>query len=172
MALIATPAAADADSYGTVAEANAYFASHWSEVKQLTWDALSTAQKERLLKTATNVIESLRFLDDYDGIAGIITKLDPLQRLSFPRNLEGIVPDEVKEAEFEQAVYLVNFDDSTISARMSGIYKEEVRAGSVSVSNTYGANYRGGGGQATYVAPLAVDLLRPYLRRNSRLVRA
>ncbi len=60
MALVTTPTHPSADSYATVAEADAYFANR-SNVEN--WSGLSSDQKEAALKLATKQIDSLRFFD-------------------------------------------------------------------------------------------------------------
>ncbi len=60
MALVTTPTHPSADSYATVAEADAYFQNR-SNVEN--WSTLSNDQKEAALRLATRHIDSLRFFD-------------------------------------------------------------------------------------------------------------
>lgn len=186
MALTATAGSSTADSYVTTTEADAYFASHYLLAKSTLWANLSSARKESVLRAATRVIETLRFLDVADGDTGIvwpdpfaeildyhatITKLDDDQSLAFPRNLDvdedgdGFIPPPVQEAQCEQAVYLLSFDDSALSAQFSGTSVEEVWAGTVRVKTTFAT-------RGSYVAPMALELLRPFLRSSTRIARA
>lgn len=185
MALITTVAGANSDSYVSVAEANAYFASHWSLAKNELWSALNPAQKERVLRAATQVLEGLRFLDDEHGYGALlplslreagqfdytICRLEPTQRLQFPRNVDidannvAFVPQEVKDAQCEQAVYMLSFDDSQISNQMQGVMEEAIAAGNVRVYTQYSR-------RGTFVAPLALQLVSPFLRRGTRIKRA
>jgi hypothetical protein len=57
MSLNTTPTDPNADSYGTLAEANSYF-ENLTDVTE--WDALTDSQKEALLKKAARQIDSLR----------------------------------------------------------------------------------------------------------------
>jgi hypothetical protein len=73
--LIATPAAIDANSYVTVAQADAFFA---GELGTAAWDALTTAAaKERALRAATT------WLDRIETYVG--TRTTEVQALKWPR---------------------------------------------------------------------------------------
>jgi hypothetical protein len=106
MAVIATPGAANADSYATVAEADAYFGAH---LYYTGWTAAVNDTKERALKTGT------RLLDSYFKWLGIRTY--PVQALGFPRT--GLfrdttiavdsttIPPEIRHATVEFAQWLI-----------------------------------------------------------------
>jgi len=81
MALVTTPSDPNADSYVTLAEANAYFADR-SDIAN--WSALTDAQKEAVLKLATKQIDTFRFHGD--PIRPTPNWYRDKQKLKFPRN--------------------------------------------------------------------------------------
>lgn len=184
-----TIAGPTANSYAPVAEADTYFASHWDTAKANTWVALQQAQKERLLMSGTSRLETLRVLDqeiggsimplptalwpDVSFFNGQIMRYDAEQALQFPRNIDvkltsgaytPFIPEPVKEALFEQAIYLMAINEDVLAAQALGLEKQSAQAGTV---NTY-ESYTGRG---TTLAPMAVDLMRQYIRTTRRLNR-
>jgi len=105
MALIATPGTADANSYLTVAEADAYFAERlYSEA----WGAASNENKEAALIMATGLLDS-----SYVWSGSATT---PDQTLAWPRTgmklygqtiASDVIPRLVKKATAEIALYLL-----------------------------------------------------------------
>lgn len=105
MALDATIGGANSNSYALVAEADAYFL---TVLGGATWAALATELKENLL------IEATRLLDLYYTWNG--SRVDDIQRLGWPRMgayypdhrpiPEDIIPDAVKYATFDLALYV------------------------------------------------------------------
>jgi hypothetical protein len=99
-----------------------------------------------------------------------IHKLQFAQKLQFPRNIDvdgsnaGFIPQGVKDAQCEQAVYLIAFDDSPIATQLTGVHEEFLGAGAVRVST----KYRGTG---TFIAPMTMQLLSPYFRKTSTKLR-
>jgi hypothetical protein len=184
MAFDATVAGPSATSYATIAEADAYFNSLWSVAKTTAWQALRRPQKERLLISATNILETIKVLDRETGggplslplelrddvVNYVIQRFDEEQRLQFPRNIDldtndnAIIPDAVKEALFEQAIYMTSLDEDTLAAQLTGIAKSSIEAGSARLYTSYTGN-----GNA--FAPMAVALMRPYIRKTRRLNR-
>jgi hypothetical protein len=187
MALIATVGASNANSFQTELEANAYFAAHWSLTKKAAWEAMiASGRKESLLKAATRVLVTLRvhdmtitadrlpaaLMDDWDAVENaVITKYDADQSLPFPRNIDvddagdPFIPDGVKEAQAEQAIYMLTFDESAIANSLTGVIEEAVGAGGVRSYVQYT-------GSSSFIAPLALELMKPYLRRSSKLRRS
>lgn len=88
---------ANANSYGSVIEADNYFAARGNKL----WLSLDTAVKEALLVQATDYIE-LRFSRRFIGV-----KQTETQSLSWPRDKVGklpLIPDVLKKACFEYAI--------------------------------------------------------------------
>ena len=110
-----------ADSYVSTASADAYFLAKensdaWDRIENASTGTLSaTTRKENLLKQATREIDkSLRFYEGkyYDYPIGNTN----YQALEFPRssniddNSNLYIPDEVKFAEYEQALWIMTRD--------------------------------------------------------------
>lgn len=135
MALIATAGASDANSYATVAEAQAYMDTLLTGTDG--WSAATTARKEASLITATRLIDAAyRWL-------GSPTFSD--QALGFPRtglelNAQTVNPDtiprQMKEATSEFARQLLTVDPATIITDTTSQGIEEAKAGSLSVKFT------------------------------------
>jgi hypothetical protein len=187
MALDVTVGGESTVSYVSVSEADRYFTSHYSTAKAASWAALTVPRKESALKRACQQIETIKFLDVEYAVTGRlplaliddiyadipICKYEDYQRLQFPRNIDinssgvAFVPQEVKDANCEQAVHILTFDDSALQTIGSGIVEEAVTAGSVKSYTRYAE-----GRTPTYISPMAVELLRPYYRITSRLRRS
>ena len=76
MDLIVTPAYHSSNSYGTLSQAEAYFASYNRLGCSNTWDALSDNQKEFALVIAANILNTFNFRGE---------KCNKQQKLAFPR---------------------------------------------------------------------------------------
>lgn len=134
MTLDATVAGASANSYLSVADADAFAA---SDIGQATtaWAAASTDLKERSLKRAT------REIDTYLRSSGL-ARYSAVQLLLYPRAVDvlngtAIVPKPIQLATWAQAKFLnANADvlDATETRRASGYTSESV--GSVSYSES------------------------------------
>src|SRR4051812_40087267 len=184
MALTATVGGSTSDSYVTVAEANTYFNNHYLTAKKTVWSALGQPQKESALKRACQQIETLRVLDDELSTGRLpvalvislgydlsIHRAEINQKLQFPRNLDlnpdgstVFVPQEVKDAQCEQAVYLLSFDDSTLTTLLNGVVEEAVTAGAVKTFTKYTEGHA-----PTYLAPIVIELMRQFTRVTGRL---
>lgn len=114
MAITATPGAADADVFLTLAEADAYHSEDQIHTNA-TWSARTDAEKEAALKLATRVLTGL----DYVGYRGTAS-----QALAWPRlgaTVDGrlissaVVPAEVKWATAELAEWMAAGDRSAPS---------------------------------------------------------
>lgn len=122
MALDATVGGASADSYVTVAEADAYFA---SSANGGVWAPLAEDVKENRLKEAT------RILDLYYVWNGI--KASETQALGWPRKKayypdgtlipEDIIPVAVKYATFDLALFLYTNNGFTMEDNMLDMVK-------------------------------------------------
>lgn len=186
MALVTTVGGSTSDSYVSVSEANNYFNNHYITAKKTSWATLTQPQKESALKRACQQIETLRVLDDdfTTGSLPVALVIDAgydltihravtNQRLQFPRNLDldtagdPFIPQEVKDSQCEQAVYLLSFDDTALITTTQGILEEAVTAGAV---KSY-TRYRDGA-SVSYLAPMVIELMRQFLRPTGRLKRA
>lgn len=185
MALDITVGGTTSNSYVAQATADDFFNNHYSIAKSSLWSTLNSAQKESVLKRACQVLDSLRVLDTELGSGALpialvqrdtydltIHRLDVGQVLNFPRNIDlldgtytGYIPQEVQDAQCEQAIYLLAFDDSSMSTRMSGVTQETIGAGNVRTHTVF----KEGG---TFIAPLVLELMRPYLRPTKKVRRA
>ncbi len=182
-----------ANSYLDVSFADDYFLSHWDSIKSAAWDLLDDSQKQQLLILACSVIETARFTNPssretpglyYDSSTNKVLSLDPktepvryysYQALQFPRNLDRdmttgalYIPEKVKMAQCEQAIYLNSYDPSAMANRLQGVVQDRVSLGSgqVTVSQQYVA-------EGSSFAPLALEYVRPFLiSKTARLRRA
>ena len=137
MALDATLGGASANSYVTVAEADAYFATSFGRT---AWGSASAANKEIVL------IESTRLLDSLVSWKGYV-KSDT-QALRWPRtyvpNIDGryisdsIVPKDVKNAVFELAYSLLS--NGGFQASENELAKVKVGPVSIDFSDTVKSN--------------------------------
>lgn len=185
MALVTTVGGETSNSYVTVNEANVYFANHYLTAKATLWAALTQPRKESVLKRGCQQIETFKVLDDELSTGRLpfalmidlgydltIHRAEINQRLQFPRNLDldstsnVFIPQEVKDAQCEQAVYLLGFDDAALITSQQGILEEAVTAGAVKSYTKYAE-----GRPPTYLSPMAVELMRPFFRTTGRLRR-
>jgi hypothetical protein len=191
LTLVSTLGAEDANSYVDVAYCDTYWLEHYQTDKASQWSALSAPQKASALVSACRVIEKLRFTYPYDPYkaassyefnrsSGLVIELvdrsQPFkasyhQALQFPRNKDRekdtadlFIPEAVKTAQCEQAVYLLTFDETAVATRLQGIESESTGAGPVNVSQKFTA-----GGSA--LSPMALDMLSPFLISSSKKVR-
>lgn len=187
MAIDATIGGSASNSYVTRAEATTYFANHYSLSKSVAWAALTITQQDAALLRATQIVDGIRVLDTELGsgalpVALVAHDMYDLtihrqmvgQILSFPRNIDldinsaAFIPQAVKDSECEQAIFLIAFDDSALQTQMQGILSESVQAGPVSTSTHYGA----AGAAGSYVSPIVMELMHPFIRPTRRLKRA
>lgn len=169
--LVTTVGAVDANSYGTLAEFNLYLT---TRINSSGVAALSDDQKTALLIQATRDIDALQF----EGIkynTDLLSDGTPCQALQFPRNYtywtDGtFIPQEVKNAQFEQAVFLNTLQaegqEPGDSERL-----ESFKRGSVSM--TFRAKTTTKNKEEKYIAERARFYLRDHLLkdRSIRLVR-
>ena len=129
MAIDATVGGANANSYGTEAEADAYFEG------RLNSDAYvnaTTETQERALRTATS------FLDARVNWIGEIDDQETPQALAWPRVYEEtdtqievlgeVIPGDLKTAQFELALYLLNSGEPEVSNSL-----DSIKVGSLSI---------------------------------------
>jgi hypothetical protein len=111
----ATLSSASANSYVTLAEADAYFE---TIPDSSTWTTKTTDQKNRALISATRWIDSLNFYGD---------RCDNGQALKWPRNnwlidrvelVCNVIPKEIKFATYELARELANDTDAITNTQV------------------------------------------------------
>ncbi len=189
LTLVSTLSSETANSYCDVSYCDDYWAQHYSSTKADLWAALTTPQKTMLLIQACRSIERLRFTVSRNNnteytlrhtstpglIAQYANNIIPvkdsyIQSLQFPRNIDrdsaGVLsmPEPIKLAQCEQAVYLLSFDESAMSARLQGVDSESTSVGSVSVKQTFS-------GSGTALSPMALEYVSPFLIRTSATLR-
>jgi hypothetical protein len=177
MALDATVAGEDANSYVTAEEAETYFG---ERLRTEAWDDAPDADQEKALLMACRHIEACR-LDvnrrpPGTGLA-ILDPLSPLsatQRLSFPRQRDldqdgdHAVPQPVKDAQCEEALALLSQGGD--AERRRQLQAQGVRSFSVDgLSETYDASGASGASQYPLVSQEAMQLLLPYMRMGAVL---
>lgn len=183
------------NSYCNITYAATYWAEHYDSIKAAQWAALTNTQQQRLLIKACQVIEGLRFTIPitlpeyaihYDRHTGKVLDLSltrqPVkffyyQRLQFPRNLdvyyftpptgETYMRQELKDAQCEQAIYLLNFDESALANRIMGLTLEKISVGKGAVATTqeYGA-------AGSSLSPTAYEFVRPLVVKGGRMQRS
>lgn len=181
LTLVDTLFAADANSYVDTAFADDYWDGNFNTTKAAQWTALTANQKASALIAACRVLETLRFTypSRTDQLSPYIPyRLYAAQALQFPRTIDlddpanagnevnYFIPEGVKFAQCEQAVFLLTFDDAVLANQLAGIVQEYVKAGEVAVSQTF-ANSKGGSSSHSMVSPVALEFVRPYLLRSS-----
>jgi hypothetical protein len=186
MSLDTTVGGPTSNSYVSVSEANSYFNNHYSVAKKTLWNTLGQPQKEFALKRACQQIETICMLDDELSTGRLpialvidlgydlsIHRAEFNQRLQLPRNLDvdvtgaPFVPQVAKDAQCEQAVYLLAFDDATLITMSQGITEDLTQAGPVKTFTKYAQ-----GMAPTYLSPMVVELLREFFRITGRVRRA
>jgi hypothetical protein len=174
------------NSYVDQNYADDYFSKHFNTLKANQWNALSDDQKTQVLMQACWDIEQLRFtvytdwttprVSDlqYNTKTGRFTayvsptmesaKYNFYQSLQFPRNKDYYqsgtlyIPPRMCMAQCEQAIYLVNFDETDMTNRLSGVSMEKVSIGRGQIDTTKEYSYQG-----TSLAPLTYEYVKPYL---------
>lgn len=179
------------NSYVDVAYCDNYFLNHYSATKAAQWAALTETQKITLLIAACRTIETARFTLriptsefnlHYDYRTRTVLNLslytDPIkyyyyQRLQFPRNLDIdvitgqlYIPEPILNAQCEQAIYTLNFDESALASRMQGIVNDTVSIGKgqIHLNQEYV-------GQGSAFAPMAAEMCRTYFVLGQKMRR-
>jgi len=192
LTLDSTLSATTSNSYCTVQFADDYWANHYSTTKQAQWQSLTDGQKQQLLINSCRIIESCKFTvnilpTDYSlhydyrtqKVLDITLSRDPVkyyyyQKLQFPRNLDidpvthsTYIPSPIMEAQCEQAVYVLNFDESAISNRLQGVVSDTVEIGrsQIHLNQEYVSD-------GSALAPMALEFLKPFTIRGGKLRRA
>jgi hypothetical protein len=180
------------NSYVDLAYADDYWANHFNATKVAQWLALTDEQKTTLLISGTRVIDTLRFTNRttradysmrYNRLTGTVIDMSYLwrepvkwyyyQKLQFPRNLDVdpsngslYIPEPIKMAQCEQAMYLLNFDDTAMANRMQGVVLDtmSVGRGQIDITQEYAST-------GSAFAPMALEFVRPFLVKNAKAKR-
>jgi hypothetical protein len=190
IALDTTLSGTTSNSYVDVDYASGYWEQHFDTTKQTQWAALTATQQTMLLFHACRVLETARFtvnmmFPDYSKMVydrrsrnvvflnetTMPAKYYQYQHLQFPRTIdrnvitgELYVPEEIKAAQCEQAMYIMTFDDSIISNTIQGIDHDGVSVGDIRIRQVL----RQGG---SFFSPVALELIKPYLIKTSSAIR-
>lgn len=166
MPLVATVGAADSNSYGTLAEAEAYFA---DRLFTEAWDALTDEQKTGLLIWATRIAENrvsnewakeqlpddatVRILSELKGddecfVVWTGSPATEVQALAWPRSnmknrngfalADDAIPDRLKEWQFEIALKYAT-EDRTVENAAGAQGLVGLKAGPVDLKWAHGA---------------------------------
>lgn len=179
-----------ANSYADVPFADDYFDNHYLSTRTSVWTGLTDDQKISVLIAACRTLETVRFTDPSPQIADYTERYDKrthtvryfglnrnpskyffYQSLQFPRQNDidintgtTFMPEAIKMAQCEQAVYILTFDETAISNKLQGIGRDSTTLGTLKISQSY--NQLG-----TRVAPAALEFIRPYIIKLSTSVR-
>jgi hypothetical protein len=174
-----------------------YFGNHFNALKASTWLALTDDQQTQALVQACWDLEQFRYViaTDYttprisdlrwDSRTGRFTayqsptlepaKFNYYQALQFPRNrfpdvkLDGSlqIPERIKFAQCEQAIWLVTIDETALANRLLGINVDKVSIGRGQITTTQEYEFQG-----SMLAPLALEYIRPFLIWGQRTKRS
>jgi len=179
------------NSYVDTDYASDYWENHFSAAKAAQWAALGDDQQAQLLVQACRVIETARYTHfvsvseytlHYDSASGQVIDLaltaEPVkyyynQKLQFPRNLDVddagklYIPEPVKMAQCEQAIYLLNFDETAMANRLQGVVSDSVSVGrgQIHLNQQYVS-------EGSSFAPMALEFVRPFFVKGARMRRA
>jgi len=95
--------------YGTIHEADTYFA---QRLHERTWSQSKAVDREKVLWAAMLIIDALNYKGD---------KHSELQFLEFPRDADTEVPEEIRVATYEIAHSLLDGKDPDIELEALGI---------------------------------------------------
>lgn len=186
-----TIAGPESTSYIETSYADAYWSGHYSSTKASQWASLTGDQKITIVMAATRIIDTARFTHiipiseyqlHYDHKTGQVLDItmnrEPCryyyyQKLQFPRNIDidpvshaVFIPIPVLMAVCEQAIYLLNFDDTALANRLQGISTDtlSIGKGQIHTSQQYvtaGSMY----------SPMAMEMLRPFFVTGAKMRR-
>lgn len=152
------------NTYVSLAEANEYFN---TRLGSDNWTSADDTNKEKAL------IQSARIMNEFRYVGRKVTEDQPLAfpRLTIGRTLTDAelimystytnsVPVEVKYAQCEQAIYLLEGEDNNRVLMQSGVTNYSAGGASFSLYND---------GYAT-LGPVARHYLSPFLTRGGRLI--
>jgi hypothetical protein len=161
--------------YGTIYEADAYFA---ARLHEQTWSESEATDREKALWAAALIIDALNFKGDkhsvYEALqadpnssAETIRVADGSQVLEFPRDADTEVPEEIRIASYEVAYSLLDGKDPDLELEALGIISHSFQGTSTSYSRNQVPieNIING-----VPSPQAWRLLRAYLREDDAII--
>ena len=101
--------------YGTLIEAGTYFS---ARLHEYAWSEASTPNREKALRAATTIIDTLNYKGDKAGGAA--------QELEFPRGTDTEVPEDIRKACYEIAHALLDGKDPEMELEMLGVSSQGV----------------------------------------------
>jgi len=169
--VVETPGAANANSYLSVAEADAYFD---TRLAATVWTGSTTTIKQTALIMATRLMDKL-----WDWVS---IRTDTIQYLDWPRigvlaenRLETIdddvIPQALKEATAEFAMQLIS-EDRTLDSDIETLRINALKAGSVSLTFGNGVKAKVVPDAVFYLIPEWWGSIRSRRGRTVRLSRA
>lgn len=159
MALDTTIGGASADSYVSLVEADAYFASRFGSD---SWTSLSDADQEKALRQATREVDRSRFIG---------SKWSSEQALQFPRvdtysdDETAEIPSLVKQATCEQALWV-----ATHAATGGRSVRQQLQSEGVTSFRVGSASETFSGDRLEALCPEARSLLSQWITRWGRIV--
>lgn len=130
--IVATPGAANANSFGTLEEADAYFA---TRLYSTAWTSADIEVKKAALIMATSALTA--------NICWVGSPTDAVQVLPFPRTgmsdrngneiADTVIPQDLKIAEFELALAMLK-SDRTAESDIEAVGLTKLKAGPVELS--------------------------------------
>lgn len=138
-------------SYVTNTESDLYFESRYNSG---LWDAVSEADKTKLLLRSTQLIDRLNFAGD---------RHDEAQSFEFPRGEDTTVPQDIKDACCEIAYALLDGRDVEVEREILG----QSSAGAAASRVSGNPNIVDIARLHNIPSGVAWNLLRPYLRDGS-----
>ena len=136
MALIidATLNGANSNSYVTLIEANEYME---TRLHSQVWNDANEDDKNRALVMATRRLGYEKYYGDRETTTQKLVfarvNLDYLDGIL----LDGIIPEQLKEAQMELALHLLETDMSKIGTDTSSLKKESVSVGSITTNKEF-----------------------------------
>jgi hypothetical protein len=127
--------------YGSVEEANEYFA---MRLHEFAWSTADILDQPKALNAATQIIDSLNFKGMKATVAALaddasnseITAAEIAQELEFPRGSDTVVPLAIRKATYEIAHSLLDGKDPEVELENLGIVSQAY----ASVRTTYSRN--------------------------------
>lgn len=163
--------------YGTLSEANAYFA---TKLHTTAWDNSNDALRLKALYEATRLIDNLRFKGYKSTVYALIDTetnttdatdeelytANLAQQLEFPRNSDIIVPEDIRIACYEIAYCLLDGSDPVMDLENLVVTQHQY----ANVKTQYDRNQNPPLHTLSMIpSPYAFNLLLPYIATSRRV---